>query len=202
MALPDPQNIGSGALLSRLGNGSALPQPDGGVLIGLADPGGQPTGVFLNASGLPQILLPAGTLSGAAALPLPLFLGSGGAGSTVAALPLVVNFQPTPDGVLVSLQQTDLASVGPANPASAELAEPARTIPLQVSLLDGTQLTIDVGLSGQALVLQLPPELSRQDALRSGVLAALAKSLGQLGVSMDDIKSIVLLQKRRQLASR
>ena len=57
-------------------------------------------------------------------------------------------------------------------------------------------------MSGQALALQLAVNLRRQDVLRSGVLAALAMSLAELGIGMQDVKSIVLPQKQRQLAAR
>ena len=182
----------------QLPTAEPLPQP-GNLLIGLAGLGGMPTGISISGSGLPQMLMPGVRLTAAAPAPLQLFTSSG-AGSAVAALPLVVSLQAAPGGTLASVQRTDQPNFNLAD--LKDLTEPNRTTPLQVTLLDGTQLTINVGMSGQALVLQLPPELSRQDALRSGVLAALAKSLAELGVGMNEVKSIVLLQKPRQLAAR
>lgn len=105
---------------------------------------------------------------------------------------------------MAAVQRSDLpttaatSSSGPGASAGLLLIEPVRTSPLEITLLDGTKVTIDVGISDQALVLQLPPELTRQDAISSGVLAALTMP----GMNMANIKSVVLQQKLRQVAAR
>ena len=176
------------------------------------------------ANGLPQMFMTSASANasglsasgtGASSLPasLPVFVSvgagsagtGGGGGNALTALPLAVTFQSAQGGVLAAVQRSDLpttaANDGAGPGASAglpPLVEPVRTSPLEITLLDGTKVTIDVGISDQALVLQLPPELTRQDAISSGVLAALTMP----GMNMANIKSVVLQQKLRQVAAR
>ena len=219
MVTPAPA-LTSSTLLAQLPTSSvqilALAQPSGSLLIGAAGQGGIAAGISINANGQPQILITGAGLAAAgtnaasniegSASTLPLF-ASTGPGTQLAELSLAVYLQPTQDGIVARLQKVESGSSQSSQfntnfAELKELTEPKRTTPLEVTLVDGTKLTIDVGISGQALVLQLPPELVRQDALTLGVLAALAKSLTELGVSMADVKSIVLQQKLRQLAVR
>ena len=225
VVLPREQTVSSSTLLAEIQAGQPIPVKvaDASTLMGLGGAGGTAGGLFINASGLPQMLLllpNAGTSPAVATGSLPVFMTSG-PGAQVVALPLFVNLQTAPGGLLASLRsgvqntvQNTLPNVVPSGLQRSQTGSvqtqqspqlfiaPERITPLQVTLLNGTQLSINVGMSGQALVLQLPPELSRQDALRSGVLAALATSLAELGVSVADVTSVVLQQRPRQLAAR
>ena len=210
---------GSGAAANPAGSA----RPAG--MVSLAGPSAVAAGISVGANGLPQMFMTSASANasglsasgtGASSLPasLPVFVsvgagsavtGGGGGGNAVTALPLAVTFQSAQGGVLAAVQRSDLpttaanSSSGPgASAGLPPLVEPGRTSPLEVTLLDGTKVTIDVGISDQALVLQLPPELTRQDAIRSGVLAALAMP----GMNMANIKSVVLQQKLGQVAAR